>query len=340
MIRLGLMSFAHVHAEAYVDNVRGMPDTQLVGAADDDRARGEHFAAKLGVQTFPSYADLLGQHLDGVIVCSENSRHRALVEMAAQAGVSVLCEKPLATTLADARAMIEACAGASVTLMVAFPMRFSAPLLQARHAVDEGRVGKIACCIGTNQGQNPRRHREWFVDKQLAGGGAVMDHTVHLVDILRWSLRTEVAEVYAQTTGLLPGGDEEVETGGLLLLTLANGLFASIDCSWSRPASYPTWGGLALELIGERGVLRVDAFRQNLVIYPQRSPAMQWQPWGSDANQAMMAEFVSAIREHRDPAVTGTDGYRALEVITAAYDSARTGQPVRLSVADEHSKPA
>jgi len=340
VIRLGLMSFAHVHAEGYVENVRGIPDAHLVGAADDDRARCELFATKLGVQTFPTYQDLLAQHLDGVIVCSENARHHALVEMAARAGVSVLCEKPLATTLPDARAMIAACTRARVTLMVAFPMRFSAPLLQAREAVDEGRVGKIACCIGTNQGQNPRRHRAWFVSKQLAGGGAVMDHTVHLVDILRWYLRTEVAEVYAQTTVLLPDGNGEVETGGLILLTLANGLFASIDCSWSRPASYPTWGGLALELIGEHGVLRVDAFRQNLVIYPGRSPAIQWQPWGSDANQAMMAEFVSAIREHRDPAVTGTDGYRALEVITAAYESARTGQPVRLPMADQHTKPA
>ncbi len=340
MIRLGLMSFAHVHAEAYVENIRRILDARLVGAADDDRARGEHSATKLGVQAFPTYEDLLAQHLDGVIVCSENTRHRALVEMAAGAGVSVFCEKPLATTLPDARAMIEACARAGVTLMVAFPMRFSAPVLQARQAVDEGRVGKIACCIGINQGQNPRRDRAWFVNKQLAGGGAIMDHTVHLVDLLRWYLRTEVAEVYAQTTELLPGGNGEVETGGLILLTLANGLFASIDCSWSRPASYPTWGGLALELIGERGVLRVDAFRQNLVIYPERSPAIQWQAWGSDANQAMMAEFVSAIREHRDPAVTGSDGYRALEVIAAAYESARTGQLVRLSVADHHTKPA
>ena len=340
MIRVGLMSFAHVHAEAYVENIRRILNAQLVGAADDDRDRGKRFATQLGVPVFPTYEDLLAQHLDGVIVCSENARHRALVEMAARAGVPVLCEKPLATTLPDARAMIEACTRAGISLMVAFPMRFSAPVLQARQAVEESRVGKIVCCIGINQGQNPRRHRAWFVNKQLAGGGAVMDHTVHLVDLLRWYLRTEVTEVYAQTTELLPGGNGEVETGGLILLTLANGLFASIDCSWSRPASYPTWGGLALELIGERGVLRVDAFRQNLVIYPERSPAIQWQPWGSDANQAMIEEFVSAIREHRGPAVTGTDGYRALEVITAAYESARTGQPVRLLGADHHTERA
>jgi predicted dehydrogenase len=143
-----------------------------------------------------------------------------------------------------------------------------------------------------------------------------------------------VAEVYAQTTDLLPGGDGDVETGGLILLSFANGVFATIDCSWSRPASYPTWGGLTLEIIGKRGAMFVDAFRQHLTIYPEHSPGISWRPWGSDANQAMVTEFVSAIREERTPAVTGFDGYQALEVVVAAYESARTGQPVRLPLAD------
>lgn len=328
------MSFAHLHAEGYIANVRALPGVELVGVADDDPTRGAQFAVRFGVRAWPTYEDLLAQHLHGVIVCPENTRHRALVELAARAGVHVLCEKPLATTLADARAMLEACTRAGVILMVAFPMRFSAPLLEARRTLEEGRLGNIVCCTSTNQGQNPRRYRDWFVKKELAGGGAVMDHTVHLVDALRWYLRSEVTEVYAQTTDLLPGGDGEVETGGLILLTFANGVFATIDCSWSRPASYPTWGGLTLELIGERGAMFVDAFRQNLTIYPDHSPNVSWRHWGSDANQAMITEFISAIREGRAPAVTGLDGYRALEVIVAAYESARTGQPVRLPLAD------
>lgn len=330
MIRLGIVSFAHLHAEGYVENIRAIPNTELVGAADEDTARGEHFAHALGVRLWPTDEDLLAQRLDGVIVCTENARHRAAVEMAARARVHVLCEKPLATTLADADAMLEACWKAGVQLMVAFPMRFSAPMLEVRRALDEGRLGEISCCTSTNQGQNPRRHRDWFVDKRLAGGGAVMDHTVHLVDALRWCLHSEVAEVYAQTTDLLPGGNGGVETGGLILLTFANGIFATIDCSWSRPASYPTWGGLTMDLIGQRGVLRVDAFRQNLTIYPEQSSSIRWQYWGSDANQGMIAEFVSAIEQQRTPAVTGIDGYRALEVIVAAYESARTGHPIRL----------
>jgi len=332
VIRLGIMSVAHLHAEAYVENIRAIPGAELVGVADEDKTRGAHFARTLGVRLWPTYEDLLAQHLHGVIVCSENARHRALVEMAARTGIHVLCEKPLATTLADARAMVTACTQAGVSLMVALPMRFSAPLLEVRRALDAGRLGEIFCCTTTNQGQNPRRHRDWFVDKRLAGGGAVMDHTVHLVDALRWYLHSEVTEVYAQTTDLLPGGNGEVETGALILLTFANGVFATIDCSWSRPASYPTWGGLTVDLIGQHGVMRVDAFRQTLTIYPERSPGIHWEYWGSDANQGMIAEFVSAIQERRAPAVTGVDGVRALEVIVAAYESARTGWPVRLTM--------
>lgn len=334
MIRLGIMSFAHLHAEGYVENIRAMPNVELVGVADEDRKRADHFAHTLGVPVYPAYEELLARRLDGVIVCTENARHRGAVEMAARAGVHILCEKPLATTLLDARAMLDACEKAHVRLMVAFPMRFSAPMLEVGRALSEGRLGELSCCVSTNQGQNPRRHRAWFVDRRLAGGGAVTDHTVHLVDILRWYLRSEVVEVYAQTTGLLSGGGD-VETGGALLLTFASGVFATIDCSWSRPASYPAWGGLSMDFVGRRGVLRVDAFRQNLTVYPEHSPTTRWQYWGSDANQAMIAEFVSAIEQRRAPAVTGADGYRALEVIVAAYESARTGRPVRLTLDEE-----
>src|SRR2546427_10738732 len=184
------MSFAHLHAEAYVENVRAIPDAELVGVADDDKTRGAHFARTLGVRLWPTYEDLLAQHLHGVIVCSENAQHRALVQMAARAGVHVLCEKPLATTLADAHAMLEACTRGGVSLMDALPMRFSAPLLAVRRVLGARRLGEIFCRVCTNQGQNPRRHRDWFVDKRLAGGGAGMDHTVHLVDSLRWYLRS------------------------------------------------------------------------------------------------------------------------------------------------------
>ena len=199
--------------------------------------------------------------------------------------------------------------------------------------MDEGGLGKIYALNTTNQGQMPINHRRWFVDKELAGGGAVMDHVVHLADILRWYLDSEVVEVYAQTNHILHADTVDVETGGLLMLTFADGTFASIDCSWSKPLNYPTWGGLTMELISERGLTVIDAFSQNLNVYKQSNASHWWAPWGSDANQAMIEEFVTAVQEQRPPSVSGEDGYRALEVALAAYASMEHGQPVALPLA-------
>jgi predicted dehydrogenase len=137
--------------------------------------------------------------------------------------------------------------------------------------------------------------------------------------------------VYAQFNRILHADKVEVETGGLVMLTFANGTFAAIDCSWSRPLGYPIWGGLALEIVGERGVVTADGFRQNLINYGDRDTLTSWLPWGSDADRGMVAEFVSAIREGRAPAVIGEDGVKAVEIVVAAYRSAETGQVVTLA---------
>lgn len=329
-MRIGIMSFAHLHAEAYIQNLRALPDVEMIGIADDNLARGQGFAEQFDAPIFPSYEAMLAEKPDGVIVCSENNKHRPLVEMAADAGIHVLSEKPLATNLPDAQAMIDACRQANVMLMTAFPMRFSVPLLKVKSALDAGTLGKVYGFNATNQGQMPIAHRQWFVDKTLAGGGAMMDHIVHLADILRWILQSEVTEVYAQNNRILHADKVDVETGALIMLTFADGTSASIDSSWSKPLNYPTWGGLAMEIISERGLTVLDAFSQNLNIYQAQKNNHRWDYWGSDANQAMIAEFVAAIRESRTPAVTGEDGLKALEIVLAAYQSAETGQPVKL----------
>ncbi len=95
MMRLGIMSFAHLHAENYLGALLTLPDVEVIGIADENMRRGQHFASQFGVRLFESYAALLAAEPDGVIVCSENARHLPLVKMAAEAGVHVLCEKPL-----------------------------------------------------------------------------------------------------------------------------------------------------------------------------------------------------------------------------------------------------
>lgn len=330
-MRLAIMSFAHVHAEGYANNLKAAPGVEFIGIADDDAERGRDAAARHSTRFYESYAALLADKPDGVLVCCENTRHRELVEQAAAAGAHILCEKPLATTLEDARAIIDACAHHGVTLMTAFPMRFNASAREARRIVDSGSLGRIYGVSSTNNGQCPYNARRWFIDPALSGGGAMIDHIVHLADLLRWYFQSEVVEVYAQSNRILYSDvATEVETGGLVSLQLANGVFATIDCSWSKPLYYPTWGGLTMEFVGDGGFTVLDAFKQNLTIYSHKNQRPVFGPWGSDADQAMVNEFVAAIREARVPLVTGEDGLKASEIMVAAYRSAQTGEPVRL----------
>ena len=330
MIRIGILSFAHHHGEAYISNLRRMEGVELLGVADDDPIRGQTIAAQNQAHYFHSFEDLLEARPDGVIICTENNRHRSLVDMAASQGIHILCEKPIATRLEDARAIVDVCHQAGVLLMTAFPMRFSAPLLEIKERLDNGDFGDIYGFNGTNRGELPTKYRDWFVDPVLAGGGAIMDHTVHLVDIMRWFTGSEVETIYARSNKIFHGDEVQVETGALEMLTFENGVFATIDASWSRPQYWPTWGGLDFEMVSQRGAVIVDAFRQNLNIYRHDWQRSNWAYWGSDSNHAMVSEFVAAIRENRPPRVTGVDGLRAVEATLAAYESDQTGQTVQV----------
>jgi predicted dehydrogenase len=326
-LRVGIMSFAHVHADGYTHNLQIMPELEFVGFSDTDLARGEQASKAYGVNYFSSHESLLEQKLDAVIVCCENVGRRKLVEMAAQAGTHVLCEKPIEATLEDALAIREACSRAGVNFMTAFPMRFDPSIRLLRERIQNGDLGRIYAANGINHSETPRRHRAWFAQKALAGGGAVMDHTVHLTDLYRWLFETEILEVHAVVGNPFYLNEIDVDSAGLITLTLEQQVFAGIDCSWSRPETYPRWGHLKLEVFGEKGAIEIDTFAQHLNVYSNR---LNWQNWGSDPNRAMLDEFFASIREARVPSISWQDGFEALRVALACYESSVSRQPIRM----------
>jgi predicted dehydrogenase len=329
-----MLSFAHMHAYSYAACVKQVPGVELVGIADDDPERGQEVADQFGTRFFPSTEALLDEKLDGVIICSENAKHRLLTELSAPRTSYILCEKPIATTLADARAMIDICAVQGTKLQIAFPVRFSAPVQRLKAILDEGTLGRIYSVKATNHGHMPGG---WFVDKALAGGGAVIDHTVHVVDLLRWFWDTEIIEVYAEVGHSLLHPKLGIDDAGLLSFKLATGAYGTLDTSWSRPESYPTWGDVKLEVLGERGIVRVDAFNQNLAVYSDQVGKGQWVNWGSNIDLGLIRDFVDMMVTGREPSITGHDGLKALEVALAAYRSAGQGKPVSLPLTSDVS---
>ncbi|MEV4333383.1 Gfo/Idh/MocA family oxidoreductase [Streptomyces sp. NPDC049597] len=338
-MKVALLSFAHVHAATYIQLLRDRSDIELVVTDPDaepgDPTRGKALADELGVTYRADYEEALAEGPRAVIVTSENTRHRDLVEQAAAAGAHILCEKPLATTEDDARAMIDACEQAGVSLMTAYPVRFHPAFAALRHTLTDGTLGPLLSVHGVNNSRPPALVRPWFADPTLAGGGAVMDHTLHIADLLDVLLDGEQPmHVHAVANTLLtPDGarEPEVESAGLLTLTYANGLTATIDCSWSHPATHPAWGGLTLTCVGQRALAEFDAFPPLLTGYDTTDAITRWEPAAIDLDAAMLDTFLTAARTGQRSHPDGHTGLRTLRTALAAYESLRTGQPATVT---------
>lgn len=324
-VKIGIMSFAHLHAFSYAACVNEIPETVLVGVADDDPNRGKEMAEKFNTKFFPSCQALLEQDIDAVIITPENFKHKELTLLAAEAGKHVLCEKPIAPTLADARAMIDGCRRHNVKLMTAFPCRYSPAMARMKDAVNAGQIGDVLAMKGTNRGRMPGG---WFTELEKSGGGAVIDHTVHVADLMRWMLRSEPVEVYAEISSLMY--HENYDDVGELTITFDNGVFATLDTSWSRPKSFPYWGDVMLDVVGTSGVVSMDMFAQRMVRYDDESMKVNWVHWGDNIDYALIKDFAASVAEDRPVSITGDDGMKAVEVALAAYKSRDTGAPVKL----------
>jgi UDP-N-acetylglucosamine 3-dehydrogenase len=324
-LRVGLISFAHVHAPGLASTLRALEQDEFARIPDVDPARGRAAAREYGAAWHETLDGVLAAS-EAVVISSTNVDHRRYAEAAAAKGVHVLSEKPLATTLADGRAMIDACRRAGVQLGTAFPVRSSTAVIALKDAIATGALGRIRAVRAANPGQYPGL---WFGDKKLAGGGAVMDHTVHAADAIRWLTGDEYTRVQAELGSFVYG--LPVEDCGILMLDLAKGAFASIDCSWSRPRTFPTSGGVTLHVVGENATVDVDVFRQALTHYDDTAGRTLLLGWGDDLTSRMVADFADAILAGRPVPISGEDGLRALEVAIAAYRSAETTRPVRIA---------
>ncbi|MDQ6420653.1 Gfo/Idh/MocA family oxidoreductase [Paenibacillus sp. LHD-117] len=325
-IKIGLISFAHGHAYSYLNALLSLPEVEIVGLADDVLERIGEAAEKHGLRTFGDYRELLELQPDAVVICSENARHAELTIAAANKGSHVLCEKPLGIGMDEMHEMIGACEANGAQLMTAFPCRYLAAVAQAKEAVDRGDIGDIVAIKGTNRGTAPGG---WFVDKKLSGGGALLDHTVHVMDLMNWFIGSEVREVYAYAATLFHE-ELEVEDAGMIHVKFGNGAFGVIDTSWSRQAPYPTWGDVTMEIIGTRGVISVDGLAQSNELYSNSLASGTLSYWGENMDLGLVRAFVAAIASGEPVPISGEDGIRSAEVALAGYRSLAAGQPVLL----------
>jgi predicted dehydrogenase len=336
-IGVGVLGAAHTaHAWSYSRAVSTSALTTLVGVHDEDPALAQWIRQDFEAAFYADPEELLSRpEVGAVVVCSPTAVHRRHVELAASMGKHVLCEKPIATTVDDARAVVDACERAGVLLEIAFVSRFHPMVQRARDIVRSGRIGEVVSMVGGNRGRPPLPpvYPGWITSSAEAGGGALIDHSVHVTDAMRHVSGLEATAVSAEADSLL--WDCGVDDVALLTLRFEGGAIASVDPSWSVPADNPWDYDFFLRVLGTEGSIEIrddaDALRLvSAVTNGQRG--LRLAGFGEDLDLAMVEAFARSVAagEAMEPCATGEDGLRALEIALAGYESAMRHQPVEL----------
>ncbi|MCW5939700.1 MAG: Gfo/Idh/MocA family oxidoreductase [Fimbriimonadaceae bacterium] len=310
MLRAAILGVAHVHAPSYARCLSASCRARLACVWDNDPARAEAFGSSWGVPAARSREEALAQ-CDVAVIAGENLGHGDAIEACLESGVPVICEKPLAASW-DEHDRIAGLVSQSPTLVAtAFPCPHSPVFKSLLSRVQAGDLGEILAVSGTNRGQCPF---DWFVDPARSGGGAMIDHVVHLAD-LYWRLLGKEPEKVTASVGHNMHRLACEDTAHVML-RYGEGLFATIDSSWSRSKSFETWGDVTLRVVGETGVAEADLFGQGVRVLTDRT---RLRGTGSDLDGPMLEDFLSSVQEGRPPMSTAEDGLRASRVALAGY---------------------
>jgi UDP-N-acetyl-2-amino-2-deoxyglucuronate dehydrogenase len=330
---IGCGGIGHTHARA----ARDLSGARLVGVSSRDADKARRVAEAEGCRHTSDAAALIADpEVALVTIATSSGSHAALALQALAAGKHVVIEKPLAMTAADGRRVIATAAERGLTLSVIFQRRFEPGFQAVAAAVASGALGRVRLIEASCPYFRPQSYYDSAAWRGTIAddGGALMNQGIHLVDLLLWvggPARRVVAQVATQAHRM------EAEDLALAVVSLDSGALATLLASTNLTPGFPH----ALNVYGEHGAIRTEG-----------GAVTHWSVPGSDApaavvnsagaaspggafwslaqHRAQLADVVAAIREGRAPAITGQDGLRAVALVEAVYEAARTGQAVTL----------
>lgn len=327
----------------HIENVKKTPGAKMVAVCDilEDKAKEKAEMAG-GCDYYLDFEEMLKREdLDVVSICTPSSMHPDMAVLAAKYGKHVLTEKPMATTLAKADEMINACKNAGVKLACIFQRRMTEPFISIKKAVDSGEIGKLALADMYAKYYRSQAYYDsagWRGTWEFDGGGALMNQGIHMIDMLQW-LVGDVDEIYAICRTQVH--KIEVEDTAIATIKFKNGTVGVIEGTTSVYPDVPH----RLELHGDKGTIMLsgEGISKWSVIGPDGQPLDKLTS-GVGVNQALtnptdismeghgiiIADLVNCVNAGKEPIVPGTEGRKALEIILAIYESSKTGKPVKL----------
>jgi predicted dehydrogenase len=312
-------------AKTFAQGVTPLRDRVDLFFASRDLSRAQKYSDRFGgAGAFGSYAAAAADpRVDAMYLCTPHHLHLEHARLAAQAGKHILVEKPIAPNLSEGRQIVDAARQADVTLMVAENYRFMAPVRECRRLAESGAIGSLR--LVQLQEEAPFSPGGWRNQKELNGGGILIDGGIHKIHFLRYLLG-EPATIYAAA---LPEvlNDHEGEDGVVLLARWDSGTVGLINHSWAasrRPSPR------LVSVAGSKGRLTFAAGESWLRLEGEASEETISLPPDNAGLTAMLQEFLDSIREKREPETSGVEGLEDLALVIKAYESIRQGVPIRV----------
>jgi UDP-N-acetylglucosamine 3-dehydrogenase len=323
---IGAGTMGTVHSNAYM----AMENVNLVGIVDIRKEKADAVAGGK-VPTFTSFEEAISEvkDFDVVDVCLPTYLHKGYVLKGAGLGKHVVCEKPLARSLEDARDLIHTCKTQNVKLFVGHVLRFFPEYVQAKSVIDSGKIGKPGVVRTFRGGVFPTAWNDWYADFKNSGG-LVLDMIIHDIDFLRWCFG-EVERVYAKS---LLGRGFARKDYDLLTIRFKNGVIAHVEGSWAHEGFSMTF-----EIAGDKGIIDYNSSKETPLFLRAQSTkeatsggvAVPESPMRNNPYFYELEHFMHCIETDETPRVTPEDAYKAVEISLAALKSIETGQPVLLN---------
>lgn len=328
---------APTHARAILE----LPDTQIVAACDVIEERARLFVERFGGKAFTDYREMFSSKpIDVVNICTPSGLHAQVGIEAAKQGIHVIVEKPIDVSLEKADALIQSCNQAGVKLAAIFQHRFDPAYKHLCQVVNEGRLGRLVFGGAYTQwyrSQDYYDSGDWRGTWEMEGGGALINQGIHYIDLLQ-NVMGPIGSLHAFCT---TSAHERivVEDTAVASIQFRSGALGVIE---SMTSAYPgfctrlevfgTQGGIIIEddRIKEYRLLTGEAYRGEEQTGTSIAGSSSLDIW-HHGHRRQIADFLSALNQEVEPMVNGVEGRKALEIVLAIYQSARSGIPTKLS---------
>lgn len=343
MLKIGIIGCGTIARVRHVPEYMANPHCEVKALFDTEESRAGVLAAQCGGKIYTDLEQFLACGLDAVSVCVANAFHAEMTVKALEAGIHVLCEKPMAASLEECKAMVAASEKSGKKLMIGHNQRFAEAHKEARRMIQAGEIGKILSFETKFEHSGPEawsgQVNPWFFDKQRSVFGAMADLGVHKTDLLQYLLGEPIVKVSAILTTIdkkYPDGSLiAVDDNAYCIYQTASRATGTMHVSWTQYGEECN----STVLLGSEGTIRLYTDPEYTLILERKNGERQKyrlgtvgtneeQTSGKLFSSGVIDGFIDCIRKDTEPPVSGREAMRAMQVVFAAEKSSRTGNTV------------